>query len=130
MKEGGAYLNNERVTDADAVPGEDAWLAGGWLVLRRGKRAVAGVQRTAPRRLTGRSARCPAGVGACRPRVRRHRPIGLTPPPDARNFLSAPRETPSGAGGTPLRGLTVVRRTTRSRLGRRPEGRSSCASAL
>ena len=48
VKEGGAYLNNERVTDADVVPGEDAWLAGGWLVLRRGKRAVAGVQRTAP----------------------------------------------------------------------------------
>ena len=47
MKEGGAYLNNERVTDADAVPGDDAWLAGGWLVLRRGKRAVAGVQRGA-----------------------------------------------------------------------------------
>jgi tyrosyl-tRNA synthetase len=47
VKEGGAYLNNERVTDADAVPGEDAWLSGGWLVLRRGKRAVAGVQRAA-----------------------------------------------------------------------------------
>jgi tyrosyl-tRNA synthetase len=47
VKEGGAYLNNERVTDADAVPADDAWLAGGWLVLRRGKRAVAGVQRTA-----------------------------------------------------------------------------------
>jgi tyrosyl-tRNA synthetase len=46
VKEGGAYLNNERVTDADATPAEDAWLAGGWLVLRRGKRAVAGVQRT------------------------------------------------------------------------------------
>jgi tyrosyl-tRNA synthetase len=45
VKEGGAYLNNERVTDADAVPGADAWLAGGWLVLRRGKRSVAGVQR-------------------------------------------------------------------------------------
>lgn len=45
VKEGGAYLNNERVTDADAVPGEDAWLAGGWLVLRRGKRSVAGVRR-------------------------------------------------------------------------------------
>jgi tyrosyl-tRNA synthetase len=45
VKEGGAYLNNERVTDAEAVPAEDAWLAGGWLVLRRGKRAVAGVQR-------------------------------------------------------------------------------------
>jgi tyrosyl-tRNA synthetase len=47
VKEGGAYLNNERVTDADASPGEDAWLAGGWLVLRRGKRSVAGVRRTA-----------------------------------------------------------------------------------
>jgi tyrosyl-tRNA synthetase len=45
VKEGGAYLNNERVTDADAVPAEDAWLPGGWLVLRRGKRHVAGVQR-------------------------------------------------------------------------------------
>jgi tyrosyl-tRNA synthetase len=47
VKEGGAYLNNERVTDAEAVPAEDAWLAGGWLVLRRGKRAVAGVRRAA-----------------------------------------------------------------------------------
>jgi tyrosyl-tRNA synthetase len=46
VKEGGAYLNNERVTDADAVPGPDAWLAGGWLVLRRGKRSIAGIQRT------------------------------------------------------------------------------------
>ncbi|WP_448639786.1 tyrosine--tRNA ligase [Geodermatophilus sp. URMC 63] len=45
VKEGGAYLNNERVTDADAVPRDDEWLPGGWLVLRRGKRAVAGVQR-------------------------------------------------------------------------------------
>ncbi|MEU2350819.1 tyrosine--tRNA ligase [Modestobacter sp. NPDC049651] len=45
VKEGGAYLNNERVTDAEAVPVEGDWLPGGWLVLRRGKRAVAGVQR-------------------------------------------------------------------------------------
>ena len=45
VKEGGAYLNNERVTDAETVPGEDTWLPGGWLVLRRGKRAVAGVRR-------------------------------------------------------------------------------------
>jgi tyrosyl-tRNA synthetase len=45
VKEGGAYLNNQRVTDADAVPGEDAWLPGGWLVLRRGRRTIAGVQR-------------------------------------------------------------------------------------
>ncbi|WP_199583212.1 tyrosine--tRNA ligase [Blastococcus sp. TF02-9] len=47
VKEGGAYVNNERVTDADAVPAEDAWLTGGWLVLRRGKRSVAGVHRAA-----------------------------------------------------------------------------------
>jgi tyrosyl-tRNA synthetase len=47
VKEGGAYLNNERVADADAVPGEGDWLPGGWLVLRRGKRSVAGVRRTA-----------------------------------------------------------------------------------
>ena len=50
VKEGGAYLNNERVSDADAVPTDDDWLAGGWLVLRRGKRAIAGVQRTAATR--------------------------------------------------------------------------------
>ncbi|HYH26905.1 MAG TPA: tyrosine--tRNA ligase [Blastococcus sp.] len=45
VKEGGAYLNNERVMDADLVPGEDAWLPGGWLVLRRGRRSIAGVRR-------------------------------------------------------------------------------------
>jgi tyrosyl-tRNA synthetase len=48
VKEGGAYLNNERVTDADAVPADHDWLAGGWLVLRRGKRAIAGVRRGTP----------------------------------------------------------------------------------
>jgi tyrosyl-tRNA synthetase len=47
VKEGGAYLNNERVTDADAVPAGPDWLPGGWLVLRRGKRSVAGVRRQA-----------------------------------------------------------------------------------
>ena len=47
VKEGGAYLNNERVTDADAVPAESDWLPGGWLVLRRGRRNVAGVFRGA-----------------------------------------------------------------------------------
>ncbi|WP_222263372.1 tyrosine--tRNA ligase [Modestobacter marinus] len=47
VKEGGAYLNNERVADAEAVPGEEDWLPGGWLVLRRGRRNVAGVQRPA-----------------------------------------------------------------------------------
>ncbi len=57
VKEGGAYLNNERVTDADAVPGEDAWLPGGWLVLRRGKRAVAGVRRAAEADVRGAPSR-------------------------------------------------------------------------
>ena len=46
VKEGGAYLNNERVTDADAVPAESDWLTGGWLVLRKGRRTIAGVHRT------------------------------------------------------------------------------------
>jgi tyrosyl-tRNA synthetase len=48
VKEGGAYLNNERVTDGEAVPGESDWLPGGWLVLRRGRRTVAGVHREDP----------------------------------------------------------------------------------
>ena len=48
MKEGGAYLNNERVTDAEAVPGEDAWLPGGWLVCGAASASVApGVRRSA-----------------------------------------------------------------------------------
>jgi tyrosyl-tRNA synthetase len=45
VKEGGAYVNNVRVTDADAVPASEDWLPGGWLVLRKGKRSVAGVHR-------------------------------------------------------------------------------------
>lgn len=39
--EGGAYVNNERVSDPAAVPDRDALLAGRWLLLRRGKRALA-----------------------------------------------------------------------------------------
>ena len=41
VAEGGAYLNNERVTDAAAVPTDADLLAGRWLLLRRGKRSVA-----------------------------------------------------------------------------------------
>ncbi len=41
--EGGAYLNNERVTDPDRTPESSDQLAGGWLVLRRGKKQMAGV---------------------------------------------------------------------------------------
>jgi tyrosyl-tRNA synthetase len=47
VAEGGVYLNNVRVEDAYAPPPEDAWLHGRFLVLRRGKRTVAGVLRPA-----------------------------------------------------------------------------------
>jgi tyrosyl-tRNA synthetase len=46
INEGGAYLNNERVTDPDLVPGPGDVVAGGWLVLRRGKKSLAGVDLT------------------------------------------------------------------------------------
>ncbi|MEN3307918.1 MAG: tyrosyl-tRNA synthetase [Micromonosporaceae bacterium] len=42
--EGGAYVNNVRITDADAPIGSDMLLHGRYLVLRRGKRSVAGVE--------------------------------------------------------------------------------------
>ncbi|WP_345649354.1 tyrosine--tRNA ligase [Streptomyces tremellae] len=46
VKEGGAYVNNEKVADAEAVPGPEALLHGRWLVLRRGKRNLAAVEVT------------------------------------------------------------------------------------
>jgi tyrosyl-tRNA synthetase len=45
IAEGGAYLNNQRVAEADAPVPAEALLHGRWLVLRRGKRTVAGVER-------------------------------------------------------------------------------------
>jgi tyrosyl-tRNA synthetase len=48
VTDGGAYLNNRRVTDAELVPGEGDLLHGRWLFLRRGKRNLAVVERTAP----------------------------------------------------------------------------------
>ncbi len=42
--EGGAYLNNERIQDPEARPGTADLLPGGWLLLRRGKRNLAGVK--------------------------------------------------------------------------------------
>jgi tyrosyl-tRNA synthetase len=42
--EGGAYVNNAKVTDAEWVPASSDLLAGGWLVLRRGKRNLAGAK--------------------------------------------------------------------------------------
>jgi tyrosyl-tRNA synthetase len=44
ISEGGAYLNNERITDVEHVPGDDDLLGGSWLVLRRGKKNLAGVE--------------------------------------------------------------------------------------
>jgi tyrosyl-tRNA synthetase len=46
IAEGGAYLNNVKVTSEDAVPGADDLLHGRFLVLRRGKRTVGGVEVT------------------------------------------------------------------------------------
>jgi tyrosyl-tRNA synthetase len=46
IKEGGAYLNNERVTDAASRPTTADLIHGTWLVLRRGKRTVGGVRVT------------------------------------------------------------------------------------
>lgn len=46
VKEGGAYLNNAKVTDELAVPAEQDWLHGRFLVLRKGKRNMLVVQRS------------------------------------------------------------------------------------
>ncbi|GAA5199063.1 tyrosine--tRNA ligase [Rugosimonospora acidiphila] len=44
IAEGGAYINNQRVADGDAVVERSELLHGRWLVLRRGKRTVAGLE--------------------------------------------------------------------------------------
>ncbi|MEU2631789.1 MULTISPECIES: tyrosine--tRNA ligase [Kitasatospora] len=44
IKEGGAYLNNAKVADEEAVPAAEDLLHGRWLVLRRGKRNLAAVE--------------------------------------------------------------------------------------
>jgi tyrosyl-tRNA synthetase len=44
ISEGGAYLNNERITDGEVVPPASSLLHGRFLVLRRGKRTFAGVE--------------------------------------------------------------------------------------
>ena len=44
IAEGGAYVNNERITDGEAVVPSSALLQGRFLVLRRGKRTFAGVE--------------------------------------------------------------------------------------
>ena len=44
VKEGGAYLNNAKVTDEEAAPTTADLLHGRWLLLRRGKRSLAAVE--------------------------------------------------------------------------------------
>ncbi|MDQ1493577.1 MAG: tyrosyl-tRNA synthetase [Actinomycetota bacterium] len=44
VAEGGAYVNNVKATDPDAGIEPSAFLHGRWLVVRRGKRSVAGVR--------------------------------------------------------------------------------------
>jgi len=44
--EGGAYVNNERVSDPEWTPAPGDLLHGAWLVLRRGKKSFAGVRIT------------------------------------------------------------------------------------
>jgi len=40
---GGAYVNNRRITDLDHQLGPSDLLAGGYVVLRKGKRSVQGL---------------------------------------------------------------------------------------
>lgn len=47
VQDGGAYVNNQKVAGIDALVDEVAPLAGGWFVLRRGKKSVA-LARLAP----------------------------------------------------------------------------------
>jgi tyrosyl-tRNA synthetase len=44
IAEGGAYLNNRKVTAEDAVPGAEDLLHDRYLIVRRGKRAIGGVE--------------------------------------------------------------------------------------
>lgn len=44
VSEGGAYVNNERVSDPEWTPAASDLLHGRWLVLRRGKKSFAGVR--------------------------------------------------------------------------------------
>lgn len=44
VSEGGAYVNNERISDPEWAPARSDLLHGKWLVLRRGKKSFAGVR--------------------------------------------------------------------------------------
>ena len=44
VTDGGAYVNNQRIEDAESSPAAADVLPGGWLLLRKGKRNLAGVR--------------------------------------------------------------------------------------
>ena len=44
VKEGGAYLNNVKITDETHTPSADDLLHGRFMVLRRGKKSIGGVE--------------------------------------------------------------------------------------
>jgi tyrosyl-tRNA synthetase len=46
--EGGAYVNNERISEIEWTPGSDELLHGQWLVLRKGKKRFAGARVVEP----------------------------------------------------------------------------------
>ncbi|CAM5729607.1 Tyrosine--tRNA ligase [Streptomyces antimycoticus] len=54
VKEGGAYVNNAKVTAEDAVVTANELLHGRWLVLRRGKKNLAAIEVTWSLKQTGR----------------------------------------------------------------------------
>lgn len=56
VNEGGAYLNNERVTDPERRPVAADLVGGEWLVLRRGKKRFAGVRMGDPEAVSGATA--------------------------------------------------------------------------
>lgn len=45
IKEGGAYVNNERIDSEEWAPSDAEWIHGQWLVLRKGKKNFAGAKR-------------------------------------------------------------------------------------
>ncbi|MBB3038673.1 tyrosine--tRNA ligase [Hoyosella altamirensis] len=45
IREGGAAINNQKISDEAWEPAADDWLHGRWLVVRKGKRHFAGVRR-------------------------------------------------------------------------------------
>ena len=44
MSEGGAYVNNTKITDPEWQPADADLLHGRWLVVRRGKKSFAGAR--------------------------------------------------------------------------------------